>query len=1025
MNERTFLAVTDSLSETARKTPDKTAVICEDKAYSYAELDKKSDLLAAALCSAGIKIERESYIAFILNRSFFVPVTMLGILKTGAAFIPFTPDTPAERLRYCIKDAGCRIVITTEKLKSEKPELQDSSYLLLTVEELLSRAERESLKKPCVQIQEKDAAMCLFTSGSTGKPKGVISEHGAIFKFLGTGFWQKRTYKDADCICGLAPIVFIIFYIGFYSSVYSGLEYYLNTESEMKDLKRFSGNIYRHKIEIMLGVPSVFDMLFSIASSDELRCIKTILLGGEVFTLKQMEKLREKNPAVTIIQGYASTETSVTVIKEIRGENDFYSTGLPYLSNAYITDENGNEVADGEKGELLIQTDFLARGYLNLPQETAEKFITFKGKKTYKTGDLAYKKENGEFVLCGRIDDMVKLNGQRIELREIEKNLLAIDGIHEARVLLKREEKGAYLEAFLSPASGISSEEIKKRLSETLPPYMIPTFFVRLEKLPRNQNGKIDRHALLAIKTDAAEKSAVFDVNQIEKILLRTVKKVLELSQDISMETDFFSLGGSSITALELVVELEKSNISLSVTDIYRERTCAHLAAFIKERLKSDRERVAAEEHEEACRKKTYKVTPEQAFNLSSEEEAQGAGVVYNYAFYISCGKDIDVQKLRSTIDTIIKLHPIFSSVFTKHSGDYYISYHPELLGKTEIREISEKDFKSFCKNCCRPFELFETPLLRRVLFLTEKNVYFFIEMQHAITDGYSFEVMLSQIFRAYNGESLPADFFYTHLQTLQDQSESYSKAKSYYEHLKDGKQWCGNLPYDCTKPFGKLAYLNFNTGVSLEELAQAEKKLKESRNILVLAAFFLTMAEITEKQHICLAWTYDNRKLAQDMESLGCYVENLPVFINFNKVQTNDELLTEVAKQVSNGISYSDYLDAFCDEDEKNGLYLLEIIYQRHFDAVIQTAYQQNKSFAEDIIKIDAERICGFPIDVEVWENSSHLSLYIEYGGNIFEADSILRFARLFEKHFRDILSLPAEGPLKREKDAELNRGK
>ena len=153
-------------------------------------------------------------------------------------------------------------------------------------------------------------------------------------------------------------------------------------------------------------------------------------------------------------------------------------------------------------------------------------------------------------------------------------------------------------------------------------------------------------------------------------------------------------------------------------------------------------------------------------------------------------------------------------------------------------------------------------------------------------------------------------------------------------------------------------------------------------------------------------------------MESLGCYIENLPVFINFNKVQTNDELLTEVAKQVSNGISYSDYLDAFCHEDD--GLYLLEIIYQRHFDAVIQTAWQQNKSFAEDI---DAERICGLPIDVEVWENSSHLSLYIEYGGNIFEADSILRFARLFEKHFRDILSLPAENLLIGEEAAELTK--
>ena len=1031
MEVKTFLTITDSLSETARKTPDKTAVICEDKAYSYAELDKKSDLLAAALCSAGIKIERESYIAFILNRSFFVPVTIMGILKTGAAFIPLTPETPAERLRYCIKDAGCRIVVTTEKLKSEKPELQDSSYLLLTVEELLSRAERESLKKPCVQIQEKDAAMCLFTSGSTGKPKGVISEHGAISKCFGTDFWPKNMYKDADCICAVAPISYLIFYIGFYSTIYSGLEYYLNTESELKDLKRFSGNVYRHKIEFMLGIPSVFDMFFSIASSDKLCRIKTVLMGGESFSFKLVEKLHEKNPAMTIMHGYAATETLYTVSKEIREENDLYSNGLPYLSNAYITDESGNEVADGEKGELLIQSDFLARGYMNLPQETAEKFITFKGKKTYKTGDLAYKKENGEFVLCGRIDDMVKLNGQRIELREIEKNLLAIDGIHEARVLLKREEKGAYLEAFLSPESGISSEEIKKRLSETLPPYMIPSFFVRLEKLPRNQNGKIDRHALLAIKTDAAEKSAVFDVNQIEKILLRTVKKVLELSQDISMEDDFFSLGGSSITALELVVELEKSNISLSVTDIYRERTCAHLAAFIKERLKSDRERVAAEEHEALCRKRTYKVSLEQADFLSYRETEQESGIANCYTLCISFGKDIDIGKLADAVDTVIRQHPILSSIFTKTDAeDYCISYHPERAGKTEISEISEKDFASFCEGYHRSFRLFEEPLVHRQLVVTEKGVYFFIELHHAISDEYSFEVMLSQIFRAYKGEPLPTDFFYTYLQELQDQAETerFEQAKEYYEGLCERTVRGKNLtapPLPAREdPFGKLAVLEYKANVSPEKFVKAESSLEEPRNVLAMAAAILTMAEITKKQDICLFLVYDNRKNARDTESVGCYIQELPILVDLGKMQTYGDLLHEVSDQISHGIMYSDCItDAFFYEkflSIGNCFLPPEIIYHRHFHSYGHNTWQRESI---SVREIEMQRSALIPMEVHIREKDDYMHLHIEYGENIYGTEDVSRIARLFEKYLTVILSTSAKNLLNGEGAAELTK--
>ena len=579
MAKEKFIAVHDKLTEHAQMTPGAIAVICADKELSYKELDQESDYLAASLFALIPEIRQGDFITLVLDRSFSIHIAIMGVLKTGAAFIPLTLDTPPERIAYSINDSKSKAIITTAKIKAELLEIGKCTCKIFTLEELLAKAKKEHLKKQVVHVSPDDMAMCIYTSGSTGNPKGVTLNHRAIYEEFFPEQWIAIAQYQIHRLADISPFTFILFYTGFFYCIYAGALFYLNKENELKDLTKFSEQIKKYQLDSVIGIPSFIEILLSMADKEKFESIIGLYMGGEPLSPEHATKIFSKLPTVKIINGYGTTETcSMAVCKVLQNTTSSFTNGIPYRTKAFIVDEEGNELGPNQKGELLIQGKTLSCGYLNRPDDTAKSFIEYRGERTYKSGDLAYRTDNGEIVICGRADDMVKLNGQRIELQEIEQSILKIEAIKKATVILKTSEKQNFLVAFIVANTDISIKAIKGELSKFLPPYMIPSVFVTLDKMPLNKHGKIDKQSLKTM--DISFKHLNEDSSEIgiENILCSAVKKVLDLKRDPSKEDNFFELGGSSISAVELIIEIEKHHLTLTVSDIYYGKTIERIA---------------------------------------------------------------------------------------------------------------------------------------------------------------------------------------------------------------------------------------------------------------------------------------------------------------------------------------------------------------------------------------------------------------------------------------------------------------
>jgi len=997
-----FASVQDKLTEYARIAPDSTAIIWNDTLYSYKMLDEDSDKIAAALHKLYPQITKESLVLFVLNRSFYVPVVIFGILKTGAAFIPQTPETPAERIKYSMKDSKSPVLITTEKIRQEKPELLDSDYKLYTVEELLTLAEHENLVRLQVTVSPSNLAMCIYTSGSTGKPKGVLIEHRAVYTEGNTGNFLETLILGTLVIDDIAPITFVLFYTGLFGAVYSNLALHLSFETDLKDLKKFSEQMHTYKVNTIIGIPSFFNLYFSHATKEQLKHVKYLGTGGEPLIFEDAKKMFEKQPSLKIVYGYGATElNAIAVYKIVSKDTAVFSNGSPFFSKAYILDEDGTELGVGQKGELVMSGSIVFRGYLNLHEETDKALIEINGKKAYKTGDMAYWTENGEIVICGRADDMVKVHGQRVELPEIEKTLLTLPEIDKAKVILKQKEKDAFLAAFVTSEKKINTGVLQKELSKTLPVYMIPQIFVQLEKMPVNLNGKIDKLALKEMKIDFAPNTFKNAETEIEAIILKTAKKVLELGdRNVSIDDDFFMLGGSSLNALELIMELEAYDLVLSTSDIYRARSFRKIAAAAQ--FKKDKQ--ILNEAEAKYRTKAYKVTAQQKFMIEEELARPSGTFVYNEYFVCDFGKKYNAEKLTATIDNVIASHPILSSVFSKNEkGDFLISYHPELTKKTELVTLTEKEFEAFKQTLGKPFDILGETLFRSKVIVTEKSNYLFFDCHHSIADGYCISVLFPQIVVAYSGEELAEDYFYSYLESISDTEHTpdYEKALQYYMSLKGNHTWCNNLEYDHSQPFGIARYPIFETGVTTKQLEIAEKKISVSRNVFAIASAILTLSELSDKKQICFNWTYDNRKEAKYSESIGCFIKTLPIFADLEKLDVKEKLIKEINDQISRGIYYSEYLEAIFGNDSDFDSYSAEIIYQKHvFDI-----FPHLRKTEIEVEEIELSLPSAFVLELEMIEKDGKLFNLIGYAENLFTKEQIEHFSKVFNKHLHSLV--------------------
>jgi len=594
--EKTLLNL---FKESSSKYANKTALSFNNENLSYAQIANQANSLATLLIEEGVK--QGDIVAIATERSAKMLISLLAIMKAGAAYLPLDPEYPQDRIEFMLSDADAKTILLSKKYQHA----YQTTAKKLIIEDLWPKL--KTTREVTIPVSVIDVAYILYTSGSTGKPKGVQITHQNLANFL-TSMQIQPGITEKDCLLAITTISFDIAGLELFLPLIAGAEIILATTEATKDGRLLLSILEEQPVTIMQATPSTWQMMLDSGWKKQLP-IK-VLSGGEALSKDLAEKLL--NLSKQLWNMYGPTETTIwSTIKEILPNQENLTIGKAIQNTQiFIVNDQNKPLAVNEVGEICIGGNGVAKGYLNRRELTDEKFINhFENDKTnsklYKTGDLGKILANGEILCLGRIDQQVKIRGHRIELGEIEAIIEQQSGIKQAVVKAQEITPGdkrlvAYITVnedntsinyetsnnfeLSSNAKSIAKEIVvnwKENLKEHLPAYMVPDYFLALESFPLTPNAKIDRKALPSLKLANTKPHTSVGLSPDEKMVAEIWSVVLGV-QDLQATDDFFELGGHSLLAIKVMVEIEKkTGTRLPLTVLFDNSTIAGLASHL------------------------------------------------------------------------------------------------------------------------------------------------------------------------------------------------------------------------------------------------------------------------------------------------------------------------------------------------------------------------------------------------------------------------------------------------------------
>ncbi|HYF56930.1 MAG TPA: amino acid adenylation domain-containing protein, partial [Salinarimonas sp.] len=532
---------------TVARRPDHPALVFGFETFSYRAVEERADAVARGLVARGIG--PGDVVGLWLPRGAELLIAQIAITRTGAAWLPFDADAPADRIAVCLEDADAKGLLTAEALVGKVAGL---GRPVLTSAGLATPGAPLPARAP--GLTPDHPAYMIYTSGSTGTPKGIVVSHRNICHFLRSANAVYGFHED-DVVFQGASVAFDLSMEEIWVPYLVGATLFVATPAMMGDAERLPELIAGAGVTVLDTVPTLLAMI-----TRDMPGVRLVLLGGEALPQPLVE--RWATGGRRLFNTYGPTEaTVVATVAEMR-PGDRVTIGKPIPNyTAYIVDEALNPVPPGAQGELLIGGPGVAQGYLKRPELTADKFIpnpfASDGRDPilYRSGDAVSLDEAGNIVFHGRIDDQVKIRGFRVELGEIEAKLARQPGVGQAAVVLRQDEGIDRLVAFLVPGGGgLDKSRLRRDLREQLPPYMVPNHFEVVDTLPRLSSGKVDRKSLKAVTLAVGDPGDVQEMpaNETEAALLVAAKRVFG-NQAIPFEADFFTeLGGHSLLAARM-----------------------------------------------------------------------------------------------------------------------------------------------------------------------------------------------------------------------------------------------------------------------------------------------------------------------------------------------------------------------------------------------------------------------------------------------------------------------------------------
>ena len=893
INERSnfvfeFHPVTKLFEEQVQLHPDKCAVVSGKESFTYAQLNERANKIANSLVEKGVG--REIIVGVVLERCCDFYAVRQGILKAGGAFAVAAPDYPDDRIQFIFEDAGAPFIITTKELAGERKEIFSKlSGTILLLEDLL---ENKNTQNPDIKIEEHDLCYCIYTSGSTGKPKGVMIEHINLANFVNPDPRNSETYgyvSRGSVSLSMAAMTFDVSVLEEFIPLTNGLTAVIASDEEILNPVMLGDLILKNGVDIMTTTPTYLSNMIELPQLREAASrIKVFDVGAEAFPPALYDKIRTVNPDAYIMNGYGPTETTISCTMKVITDSKNITIGAPNGNvQVYVVDKENKILPDGETGELVVAGLGVGRGYINLPEKTAEVFISLNGERAYKTGDLAKITPEGEIEFFGRIDNQIKLRGLRIELGEIEEVVNSYEGIITS-ITVPVDNK--YLCCYFMADREISSEALSDYASESLAHYMVPDVFIQLEKMPLTQNGKIDKKALP--KPVAQPKNLKEPETPMQKKIFEIVSKVVE-NDYFGIDTSFYKAGLSSISAMKLCVLIsDEFGVTVKTSDIHENNTVEKLEKYV----------MLAPKIRTYEKREVYPLTGSQK-GIFAECSKNLQSTVYNIPFLFELDPAVDIQKLSDAVAKMVSAHSyLLTQVYLDDKGEMVQrpcndTFMPEVIETTNAK------FEHLKEELVRPFKLEKGRLFRAEIYLTEDRKYLFTDFHHIVADGNSYDIIFADINKAYMGEKLEKES-YTGFDAALDEEQQmkegkYKKAEKYYDSIFEGIE-TESLPLpDLAGKLPKKGYLERPMNIGEEKILSCCEKLGVTPNILFTGLFGILLTRYSNSEDSLFSTIYNGRNDSRLENTVCMLVKTLPVYCKFDKDTTIQAYMTALSEQL------------------------------------------------------------------------------------------------------------------------------
>lgn len=996
--------IIDIFEDQVAKYQHKTAIVADGKTISYSELNARANYWANVLLENGIK--RNDYVAIAAEKNIETIIGIYAIIKAGGAYVPIDLKQPADRISFILNDCKPKAILKCE------------SELNANIPIICIQCDENSVSNQLnckVEHSQDDLGYVIYTSGTTGAPKGVkVTQKNIIKLVINTDY---APLNDNTVILQTGQIAFDASTFEIWGSGLNGGELHLAPEEILLNVEKLRSKIRDGKINTAFFTVTLFNQIID-TDPTVFATMKYLLVGGEKVSETHMSQLHTLYPELVLKNIYGPTETTTfATTYRIDGVRKKIPIGKP-ISNTQAYVMQGNIICGiGMTGELCIAGDGVSEGYLNNPELTATKFEPnpFGENMMYRTGDLVRWGEDGNIEFIGRADGQIKIHGFRIELGEIEHALRCISQIKNAVATVIEDSKGdKSICAYYVSNEEIESSEIKSKLLDTLPAYMIPTFFVHIDRIIMNRNGKVDKKALPLPKLNSSNEY-VAPRNKKEQIICDAFAVVLE-HECISIWDDFYDIGGNSIKVIRFINMVEaKTGFRFSVRDVFECKTPASLAKKLND--KNSDKRVGITKAEE---KEYYPMSSAQKrvffmHNLAPES------VAYNIALCYKLGGDVNMEKLEKAFQSIIDRHEILRTGFIIHND----MPAQKIFNNVKVTLDYYQDVRSseieLMERFVQPFNLSCPPLLRMGIVKRNDCYILMIDMHHIVCDGMSLSVFMDEFSTLYNKRQ------HTSIRQYKDYSEwmntrDLSVQKEYWIKRFSDELPTLDMPTDYKRPVyqsykGAVESITLNKECS-DFIKKAIRKYNVSEYMIFLSAAMILLSKYSGQSDIVIGSPILTRMNEDTEKMLGMFVNTLAMRGKPEEKKYYVDFLQEIKEDCMDAYEYQEFpFEELVDcidvkkDFSRNPLFDVLLVMQNNKEANLSL-----DGVNVEYIELESY-VSKFDLKFDICEKDGSFVIHLEYCTDLYCENS----AKLLLCHYENLLFKLMLEPEQRIIDYEL----